>query len=248
MARADRNSGLRLRASSQPRLVVAIPQHHDESGVVDSVRSCLSGPFPDLFASESPADCPPFIVLVVLIDGWGEFGLLHAVQRCHEGSIATLALSTDSSCDLGELLEAGASDAVHWPIARRELIARVGARLRRSGGPPTPSIRIDAAIRALICHDLTIQLTRSQFAILRMLFKSPGQWVSSRDLMNIALRSNQDDNVRLRVQIHRLREKLERHAWRLQSDREFGYRFNVSDSGVFVKEEHTEDDDRRAKY
>jgi len=247
--RASSSLDWRLQGAAQPGLALAIPRLYRKSAVAESVRACLSGRFPDLFVSESQADCPSFLALAVLVDGWGELGLLQALRRLREISITALAISTDRHSSLAELLEAGASDAVHWPITPRELVARVGARLPRTTTAARPAhVRIDAALRVLVCQDLTVPLTSSQFALLSVLFQRPGEWVSSRGLMNTALRSKQDDTARLRVQIYRLREKLRHQSWRLQSDRDLGYRFDVSNGHEFVKNERTPHDDRKDEY
>lgn len=216
------------RSASSVEIALAIPRDYRKRAVVGAVRRGLSPVFGPLALSESDDDgVAP--ALTVLIDGWGRLGLLAAVRRCREMSLPSLAIATARRRSLAALLEAGACDAVRWPIPTAELVARVRAHVQRaSSRTMAPEIRLDAVAHALVCLEVTVPLTPAQWAVLNVLLLKPGQWVASRELMSLALHSRQADTARVRAQIHRIRAELQSEAWRLQSNRALGYRFDVS--------------------
>ncbi len=81
--------------------------------------------------------------------------------------------------DRVEGLDAGADDYVTKPFALDELLARIRALLRRSGGDVASVIRfddliIDPGARAATRGDRDLGLTKTEFDLLLLLSRSPG--------------------------------------------------------------------------
>jgi len=111
-------------------------------------------------------------------------------------------------------LNLGADDYVLKPFALSELIARLGALIRRSYGGDTPIIEIhgvtiDSAARRAFVDGVDVELTAREFAILEVLVRSRGRLVTRATLCehvyteDIAIGSNVVD-----VHIASLRRKL----------------------------------------
>ncbi|MEV5972511.1 MULTISPECIES: response regulator transcription factor [unclassified Streptomyces] len=86
-------------------------------------------------------------------------------------------------------LQAGSDDYMVKPYGFHELLARIGAVMRRVRPSPTARtiehgpLRIDADTRRVTLHGRPVDLTRKEFDLLHMLAIQPGAVVSRRQLM-----------------------------------------------------------------
>jgi DNA-binding response OmpR family regulator len=108
-------------------------------------------------------DTPDLVVLDVMLPGRSGFDILRDLRA--EGSSAAVILLTarDDVIDRVAGLEIGADDYVTKPFEPRELVARVGAVLRRtssddlgSASSPVALPRTATSSSAAVFHDLTI--------------------------------------------------------------------------------------------
>ena len=113
-------------------------------------------------------------------------------------------------------LEAGADDYVTKPFGSRELVARVQAALRRSGGVPdapvitADGLEVDLAARVVRRDGAEVHLTPIEFALLRVLAANRGRLMTHRALLVEVWGVEWGDDVPLlRTHIARLRGKLE---------------------------------------
>jgi len=116
-------------------------------------------------------------------------------------------------------LEAGADDYQTKPFASKELLARVNALLRRSqvyAGNGAPDIyeiddlRIDFDQHLAYKAGRPVDLTPTEFAILALLARTPGEVQSSRVILEKVWGPAYRDEVHLlRVNVARLRRKIE---------------------------------------
>ena len=132
----------------------------------------------------------------------------------------------------------GADDYVIKPFSPRELAARVGAVLRRTGEATEPAaggalvfddLRIDPATREVSVRDEPVTLTAREFDLLHHMASHPRR-VFTRDQLMQAVwgYSFSADTSTVTVHVRRLREKLESDPARpryLQTVWGIGYRF-----------------------
>ena len=132
----------------------------------------------------------------------------------------------------------GADDYVIKPFSPRELAARVGAVLRRTGETPEPAaggalvfddLRIDPATREVTIRDEPVTLTAREFDLLHHMASHPRRVFTRDQLMETVWGyAFAADTSTVTVHVRRLREKLETDPARpryLQTVWGVGYRF-----------------------
>jgi two-component system KDP operon response regulator KdpE len=172
------------------------------------------------------------IVDLMLPDGSG----VELARRLREWtSMPILVLSAVGEEDAKvEALEAGADDYVTKPFGPRELVARLGAALRRVGDAPgEPAIEVDGLLvdlnaRVVRRDGEEIHLTPIEFDLLRALVRHRGRLMTHRSLL-VEVWGPQygDDTQVLRAHIANLRRKIEPPGERryIRTDAGVGYRF-----------------------
>jgi two-component system response regulator RegX3 len=150
-----------------------------------------------------------------------------------------LLTAKDAEVDKVVGLEVGADDYVTKPFSVRELLGRVRAQLRRreldrSSGTEGTAIEsgpvsIDLARHLVTIRGEPINLTRSEFQVLRLLAESPGQVFSRKEIMEELWQTEFRGDVRAcDVHISNLRQKVERDPQNPElvlTVRRVGYRF-----------------------
>jgi len=140
-------------------------------------------------------DPPDLIVLDVMLPGRSGFDVLRAL-RTHGVEVPVILLTArDEVVDRVAGLEIGADDYVTKPFEPRELVARIGALLRRvartgvaqsasladevtpvrAAGPAFFDLTIDDAAREVRRAGTAIPLTRTEFDLLAALCEQPGR-------------------------------------------------------------------------
>ncbi|MFM9976278.1 MAG: response regulator transcription factor [Beijerinckiaceae bacterium] len=113
-----------------------------------------------------------------------------------------------------EGIDVGADDYLAKPFHSEELMARLGAILRRSGGHVTPvmeagGLRLDTRKLQVMLDDRPISMTQLEFRALRYLMHNKGRVVSQGELAEHVYASEQEpDSNALEVLVGRMRKKL----------------------------------------
>ncbi|MBO4818109.1 MAG: response regulator transcription factor [Bacteroidales bacterium] len=137
----------------------------------------------------------------------------------------------DSEDDTVRGLELGADDYVSKPFSIRELLARIGAVLRRSSGSEEDQLVYEGLVldkeRKIVTVDgEEVFLTRTEFDLLQLLLSDQGRVFSRSELIGKVW---PDDVLVLDrtvdVNITRLRKKIGQYSTRIHTRSGFGYYF-----------------------
>ena len=124
---------------------------------------------------------PDLLVLDVMLPGRSGFDVLRSLRAAGSTVPVIMLTARDDLVDRVAGLELGADDYVVKPFEPRELVARVGAVLRRLERPvdgPLLSyfdLAIDATIREACRGTDLLPLTRTEFDLLVTLLTQPGR-------------------------------------------------------------------------
>jgi two-component system, OmpR family, KDP operon response regulator KdpE len=135
-------------------------------------------------------------------------------------------------------LDAGADDYVTKPFGMGELLARMRAALRRATAPTgepvfsTGELTVDLARRLVTVGDREVQLTPTEYDLLRSLVTYAGKVLTHRQLLRQVWGAGYENETHLlRVNMSNLRHKLEPDAARPQlilTEPGVGYRLRVA--------------------
>lgn len=177
------------------------------------------------------------IILDIMLPKFNGFEVIKAIREHFETPILILTSRCD---DIDRIvgLEIGADDYLTKPCSPHELVARLRVILRRTQKTPPHrplleyhNITVDCATRAVWVSGIPLELTQTEFNIVEMLIKSPGQAFSKEELTEYALgRKYTAYDRSIDVHISNLRSKLGNNAmsepW-IKTVRGFGYLFNI---------------------
>jgi two-component system response regulator RegX3 len=162
------------------------------------------------------------LVLDIMMPGRSGLDLCRDIRARSPVPIILLT-AKDAEVDKVVGLEVGADDYVTKPFSVRELLWRVRAQLRRreldraltteGGGQSIDAgdVSIDLARHLVTVRGEPVNLTRSEFQVLRLLADRPGQVFSRLEIMEELWQSEFSGDVRAcDVHISNLRQKIER--------------------------------------
>ena len=210
---------------SSGRILIA----DDEPSVRDSVSYALRQEGFDVTLAVDGDDAdsklgdemPGFDLLILDIMMPGRSGLDLCREVRGRSPIPIILLTAkDAEVDKVVGLEVGADDYVTKPFSVRELLGRVRAQLRRRELDRTVAaegsrieagaVNIDLARHLVTVRDRAVNLTRSEFQVLRLLAEHPGQVFSRLEIMEELWQSEFQGDVRAcDVHISNLRQKIE---------------------------------------
>lgn len=176
------------------------------------------------------------IILDITLPKRNGFEVLKAI-KAHVETPVLIVTSRGDDVDRMVAYELGADEYIRKPCNSRELLARLRAILRRTKKAPIqrPIIKhnhiiLDCAKRHLTFHGNYLELTNTEFNILEMLIKSPGQAFSKEELTEYVLGRKYTVHDRsIDVHISNLRNKLGDNLEGeplVKTVRGFGYLFN----------------------
>ena len=128
------------------------------------------------------------------------------------------------------ILGIGADDYLSGPVSPRVLLARIEAVLRRVRSRPATAglirqgdICLDAGSHEVRIHGKDAGLTATEFRLLHCLACRPGQVLSRRQLINLAIEEQVSDRT-VDVHVRSIRRKLGSAAHQIETVRGVGYR------------------------
>jgi two-component system, OmpR family, alkaline phosphatase synthesis response regulator PhoP len=181
---------------------------------------------------KSPAD---LVILDWMLPGLSGMDVCDAIRADAATSQMPIIMLTARGDEADRVagLERGADDYVTKPFSPKELVARVGARLRRApaegaAGPPVLKhgpIAIDVDRHVVTLDGEDVRLTAKEFLLLEYLVKHQGR-VLSRDLLLTDVWGYQYTGGTRTVDVHirRLREKLPVLNDAIETVKQFGYK------------------------
>lgn len=155
---------------------------------------------------------------VVILDlGLPDLDGVEVIRRLREWTqVPVIILSVrEQEEDKIAALDAGADDYLTKPFGMGELLARMRVVLRRQKpGASEPifhlgDLTVDLANRLVSVNNETIQLTPTEYEILRVLVTHAGKVLTNRHLLRQVWGEGYDDMHILRVNVSNLRHKLE---------------------------------------
>ncbi|MDN7125894.1 response regulator transcription factor [Pseudidiomarina sp. 1APR75-33.1] len=172
------------------------------------------------------------ILLDVMLPGIDGFQLLQRLRQQARNTPVLMLTARGDDDDRVAGLELGADDYLPKPFYPRELVARIKALLRRT---PATSVRqeatdfagfyVDPTHNKVTCDGTELELTPTEFDILRTLVRGAGEVISKDQLSVAALgRSLAPFDRSLDVHISNIRKKLLSEPERIQTVRGRGYR------------------------
>jgi len=182
---------------------------------------------------------PHLIILDLMLpdhDGIDVCKALKKNQKYMDIPIIMVTAKTDEF-DVVLGLELGAEDYIKKPFSPRELVARVKVVLRRYKKTASSTsqkinihdiLTIDPGKFEVLVKDEKIQLTSTEFLILKMLAEKPG-WVFSREKILNLLWGDEKDVFDRTVDVHikNLREKLGPAGKIIKNIRGVGYKLEL---------------------
>lgn len=152
----------------------------------------------------------------------------------HIKGVPVLVLSAKADvADKVSLLLGGASDYITKPFDTKELLARIVVALRKSSQAQSGLLSHDGLELNTVSHELTaggvpVRLTRTEFAILKLLLQDPDRAVSKSALLeNIALDTPDCTESSLKQHISNLRRKLREACGRAYIEAVWGIGFRL---------------------
>jgi len=217
----------------------------DEAQIVRVLRGYLEqAGFSVLSAADGPEavrlvrqEKPDAMVLDLMLPGMDGLEVCRTIRKEFDLPILMLTARVEEADTLVGL-ELGADDYVTKPFSPREVVARVRALLRRaravSAAPSEQPItvgalRLDPGRRILEIGDRAVDLTPSEFDILRALMSSPGRVLTRAQLLDATQGYAYEGYERtIDTHIKNLRHKMgdsPRDASYIQTVHGVGYRF-----------------------
>ncbi|MCH9010710.1 MAG: response regulator transcription factor [Chloroflexi bacterium] len=159
---------------------------------------------------------PDLIVLDVMMPELDGLDVVRTIRRQSDVPIIMLTARVEEMDRLIGL-ELGADDYVTKPFSPRELVARVKGVLRRTKGPAVQQdliriggIQLDDQAHSVTLHGAPVDLTPTEFSLLKVFMENVGRVMTRLQLIDTALGYSYDGYDRtVDAHIKNLRQKIE---------------------------------------
>ena len=154
---------------------------------------------------------PDLVLLDLMLPGLSGEEVLPRIQ-----GIPVIVVSAKAAVqDKVDLLLGGAADYLTKPFDTKELLARVAVRLREASASPSAEVyrcgglTLDTASHEVCANGVPVQLTRTEYAILKLLMQNPGQVLAKSVLLDRISADTPDCTENsLKTHVSNLRGKL----------------------------------------
>lgn len=153
---------------------------------------------------------PDLVLLDLMLPGLSGEAVLPKIRGI---PVIVLSAKVDVQ-DKVKLLLDGAADYVTKPFDTSELLARIAVQLRNSGAPLSEvttvgSLRLDEASHTVWANGVQVRLTKTEYAIARLLMRNPGQVIAKSVILDRITEDTPDcTESSLKQHVSNLRRKL----------------------------------------
>ncbi|KUO71336.1 MAG: two-component system response regulator [Clostridia bacterium BRH_c25] len=161
---------------------------------------------------------PEAVILDIMLPGIDGFEVCQRLREIMPAVIIIMLTAKGQDMDKIMGLEIGADDYMVKPFNPLELIARIRANLRKADSVRLVAdsclsyidLKLDTAAQRFYKGKTEIELTPTEFTIMKVLMKYPGKAFSRDELLNIVWGKNYFGDMKtVDVHIRRIREKIE---------------------------------------
>ncbi|SCG84407.1 Transcriptional regulatory protein yycF [Proteiniborus sp. DW1] len=161
---------------------------------------------------------PMVAVLDVMLPGVDGFTLCSYLRDKSPNMVIIMLTAKGQDTDKINGLEIGADDYMVKPFNPMELIARIKANLRKIhivNKPSTDVVRlndmeIDLSAQRFFRKEQEIELTPTEFAIMKMFLQNPDKALSRHDILDLVWGESYFGDIKIvDVNVRRIREKIE---------------------------------------
>jgi two-component system phosphate regulon response regulator PhoB len=180
---------------------------------------------------------PDLVVLDLMLPGLDGLEVTRALQRDAATARIPLVMLTAKGEEVDRIvgLELGADDYIPKPFSPREVVLRIKAVLRRHAGEEEAgetfeagAIRLDASAHRAEARGKEVQLTATEFRLLKVLLERQGRvQTRSRLLSDVWGYAEDVDSRTVDTHVRRLRRKLGPEAHRIETVIGVGYRLRA---------------------
>lgn len=188
---------------------------------------------------------PDLILLDLMLPGLnGEEVLPQIMEEEHSRGIPVIVVSARVDVDSKvDLLLGGAADYVTKPFQMKELLARISVQLRKpAGADVSPVLVFDDITLNIDTHvvniaDTEVRLTRTEYAILKLLMQNPSQVVTKSLLLDRISEDTPDcTDSSLKMHISNLRKKLRKVSDKDYIEAVWGIGFILKTANIYTRE------------
>ena len=174
---------------------------------------------------------PDLILLDLMLPGLSGEGLLPKIEGI---PVIVVSAKADVS-DKVSLLRGGAADYITKPFDTRELLARVAVQLRAAEGGRAAvythgCLALDPASHSVTAAGKPVALTKTEYAILKLLLKNPSQVLAKSVILDrISLDTPDCTERSLKQHVSNLRRKLQEACGEDSIESVWGIGFKMKD-------------------
>jgi DNA-binding response OmpR family regulator len=162
---------------------------------------------------------PDVVVLDIMLPGIDGYKVCEEIRKIIPDLIIIMLTAKSQDMDKIMGLELGADDYMVKPFNPLELVARIRAILRRakkndnSGLLKIRNLSMDLNSKKFYKNDKEIELTPTEFSIMKLFMKNPEKAFSRNEILNLIWGENYFGDLKtVDVHVRRLREKIEDDA------------------------------------